>query len=85
MFVLYSKMSQLYIYICTHMYICVYVYIYISSLLDLRMMCTFKKIIYLFLSILDLHCWVGFCLVAESRGYSLLRFAVASLVAEHGL
>ena len=42
---------------------------------------------YLFLSVLDLHCCTGFSVVAESGGYSLvavLRFliVVASLVAE---
>ena len=42
---------------------------------------------YLFLSVLDLHCCTGFSVVVESWGYSLvavLRFliVVASLVAE---
>ena len=46
--------------------------------------------IYLFLAALDLHCILGFSLVVENRGYSLvvvcwLLIAVASLVAEHEL
>jgi len=49
---------------------------------------TFKKFIYL--AVLGLCCYAGFSLVVTSRGYSLvalcrLLFAVASLVAEHGL
>ena len=39
---------------------------------------------------LDVHCYTGFSVVAESRGYSLvavlgLLIVVASLVAEHRL
>ena len=50
----------------------------------------FLNLIYLFLSVLDLHCYMGFSLVMESGGYSLvavhvLLIAVASLVAEHRL
>ena len=46
--------------------------------------------IHLFLAMLGLHCYMGFSLVAASRGYSLdvvcwLLIAVASLVAEHRL
>ena len=46
--------------------------------------------IYLFLAALGLQCCIGFSLVAESGGYSLvevggLLVAVASLVAEHRL
>ena len=46
-----------------------------------------EKIIYLFLAVLGLRCRVGFSLVVESEGYSLvvvcrLLVAVASLVAE---
>ena len=49
-----------------------------------------KKIIYLFLAGLGLHCCADFSLVAGSRGYSTvavrgLLIAVASLVAEHAL
>ena len=60
MFLLYSKMSQLYIYVCVH--------IYISSLLDLRMMW-----IFFFSNLFVFVCpgsslLGGFCLVAESRG-----------------
>ena len=52
-----------------------------------------KKIvlfIYLFLTVLGLHCCVGFSLVAVSGGYSLvaahgLLTAVASFVAGHRL
>ena len=45
---------------------------------------------YLFLSALHLHRWVGFSLVVASRSYSLvavfgLLIEVASLVAEHRL
>jgi len=45
-------------------------------------------IIYLVLATLDLHCHMGFSLVAVSRGYSLvgvhrILFAVTSLVREH--
>ena len=48
-----------------------------------------KKKKNLVLAVLDLHCCVGFSLVAVSRGYSLLQragflFALASLV-EHRL
>ena len=47
-------------------------------------------LINLFLSVLDLHCCVGFSPVAASRGYSLvamcrLLIAVVSLVAGHRL
>ena len=45
--------------------------------------------IYLFLAVLDLHCYAGFSLVSVSRGYSLvecgLLSVVSSLVAEHRL
>ena len=46
--------------------------------------------IYLFLTMLGLHCCVGFSLVVESGGYSLvavhrLLITGASLVAEHSL
>ena len=49
-----------------------------------------KKFIYSLLAVLGLHCCVGFSLVAESRGYSLvvvlaILIAVTSLVAEHWL
>ena len=42
------------------------------------------------MAVLGLHCYVGFCLAAVSRGYSLvsvnrLLIAVASLAAEPGL
>ena len=44
--------------------------------------------IYLFFTVLGLHCCAGFFLVATSAGYSLVAvweflIAVASLVAEH--
>ena len=50
----------------------------------------FLNLVYLFLSVLDLHCYVGFSLVMEGGGYSLvavrvLLIAVASLFAEHRL
>ena len=55
-------------------------------------MTSFLKIILfiLFLAVLDLHCCMGFSLVADSRGYSLvavcvLLVAMACLVAEHRL
>ena len=46
--------------------------------------------IYLFLSVLDISCCMGFSLVNKSGGYSLVvvngpLIAVASLVSEHGL
>ena len=45
--------------------------------------------LYLFLAVLDLHCYAGFSLVSVSRGYSLvecgLLSVVSSLVAEHRL
>ena len=46
--------------------------------------------IYLFLTVLGLHCCSGFSLVAASRGHSLvavrrLLIVMASLLAEHGL
>ena len=46
--------------------------------------------IYLCLTVLGLHCWVGFSLVVESGGYSLVvvhghLIVAASLVLEHGL
>ena len=49
-----------------------------------------KLFIYLFLTVLELHCCAGFSLVAVSWGYSLavaLGFVrvVASLVVEHRL
>ena len=59
------------------------------SLLFFKIYClTFLFI--LFLAALGLRCYVGFSLVVESRGYSLvdvcrLLLAVASLAAEHGL
>ena len=42
------------------------------------------------LAVLGLHCYSGFSLVAETKGYSLvalhgLPIAMASLIAEHGL
>lgn len=42
------------------------------------------------LAVLGLHCYKGFSLVAETKGYSLvtlhgLPVAMASLIAEHGL
>ena len=42
------------------------------------------------LAVLGLHCYSGFTLVAETKGYSLvalhgLPIAMASLIAEHGL
>ena len=50
----------------------------------------FYLLMYLFLAVLGLHCYVGFCLVVPSRGHSLdavhrLLFVVVSFVAEHGL
>ena len=45
--------------------------------------------IYLFLAVLDLHCYLGFSLVVESWGDFLscggLVIAVASLASVHGL
>ena len=51
---------------------------------------TLKKIIYLLLTVLNLHCCAGFSLVATRGGYSLVavyRFliAVASLIGKHEL
>ena len=54
---------------------------------------SFKKklfIYYFFLAVLGLHCYAGFSLVIESRGYSRvavsgLLSAVASLLVERGL
>ena len=51
---------------------------------------SFNNFIYLFLTVLGLHCHAGFSLVAESRGYSVvevhgLLIVVVSLVAEHRL
>ena len=47
----------------------------------------FKKLINLFLAVIDLHCCEGFSLVVPSRGYSLvsmcgLLIEVASLIVE---
>ena len=39
---------------------------------------------FIYLTVLGLHCHVGFSLVVASRGYSLI-VVVASPVAEHGL
>ena len=60
-----------------------------SALFAICCMFFFFFNIYL-LAVLGLHCYTGFSLVAETRGYSLvalhgLPVAVASLVAEHGL
>ena len=49
----------------------------------------FKKLINLFLAVLDLHCYESFSLVVASRGYSQvavcgLLIAAAYLTVEHG-
>ena len=50
--------------------VCVHTHIYIHTCM--MMLSFIFLIIYLFLSVLDLHCCMGFSLVAESRGYSLV-------------
>ena len=46
--------------------------------------CSFPGLVfYLFFAVLGLSCCMGFSLIVESRGYSLV--AVASLIAEHAL
>ena len=49
----------------------------------------FYNFVYLFMALLGLHCCLGFSLVVESRGYSLvvvhgLLIAVTSVVLERG-
>ena len=56
--------------------------------IKLLTMDTLKFFIHLFLAVLGLRCYMGFSLVAGSRGYALvavcgLLIEVASLVAEH--
>ena len=51
--------------------------------------CPFSLNVYLFMALLGLHCCLGFSLVVESRGYSLvavhgLLIAVTSVVLERG-
>ena len=49
-----------------------------KSLLKIFLMCLLN-FIELFLAVLDLRCCAGFSLVVESKGYSLIGVAVASL------
>ena len=60
-----------------------------KNLIEGNSFLNFYLFIYLFLTVLDPHCCVGFSLVVESRGYSLLvvrglLIEVASLVVELG-
>ena len=80
-----STQDQFYIFIYIYIYIFTYIFFFImvyqrilnivSYSFPLRLIINLKiilSIIYLFLAVLGLHCYVGFSLVSESAGYSPL-------------